>query len=206
MEAAVRVLQGPAIPTIPLRKGPRGGDLDRPSRTPEARRSEFKGESKGGLLPTLHRFQPKHEDVARQGLQNEQAWHRMAAFMLLAGRTNAEIAMSAGKSVEEVSILRAQRWFQELLAVLANETGDDITGLLQSEMAASLQTVIHIRDHSESDRVALSAAQLIIEHGRGKPIQATLTHAHDLRSKKSPQEEREEIEQELKMLQSRRKE
>jgi hypothetical protein len=183
---ALKVLNGEKV-------GPRGGNLNNPKQYPEARRSGFNGE-----ITELHRFEKDH-DSALCGIQNEQPWHRMAAYMLLAGRTNSEIAMAAGVVPTTVSLLRAQRWFQQLLATIANKAGDEIIGILQSEAAASVQKLVELRDCAESERVQLSAAQTLVEQAHGKPTQKILSHSSHT-SYQSPKEELDEIQRELAAL------
>jgi hypothetical protein len=173
------------------RLGPRGGDLDMPVRKPERRQSHFN--SPNGLNG-LHRFE--QPETAEVGLKNEQPWHRMAAYMLNAGRTNSEVAAAAQRSVAEVTGLRAQRWFQELCATVANNFGEELIGLLQSEAAASIEMVVNLRDTAESERVQLAAAQLLIEHARGKPTQTVISDVTH-RVNKDPREERAELLREL---------
>lgn len=182
-----------------LRLGPRGGDLSNEKNVPQHRQAGLNAEAlEGG--PGLHHF----VDTASMGLKNEQPWHRMAAYMLLAGRTNSEIAMAAGVIPQTVCILRAQRWFQELLATLANERGSDILGLLDSEAAASIATLVEIRDDPEAGaRARLSAATTLLEQAHGKPIQKIISHS--TRSNASPQDEMAEVERELANLQAIRK-
>lgn len=156
--------------------GPLGGNLDDPHQSPEARRAPlnalvdpFTG------FPQLHR-KDGFEDTARPGRKNEQAWHRMAAFMLLAGRTNSEIAAAAGVVPETVSSLRANRWFQELLATLANVDGEEVVGVIRAEALASVEKLVSLRDDPEvTARVQLAAATTLLEHAAGKPTQRVLS-------------------------------
>lgn len=173
--------------------GPRGGNLENPLQHPERRRSDF-----NGAKETLHRFSPG-DDSARCGLKNEQPWHRMAAFMLLAKRTNSEIAAAAGVTPEAVSLVRGQRWFQQLLGTLANDAGEEVIAVIQGEALASVERIIAIRDHAESDRVALSAATTLLEHATGKPVQKTVTSSRP--SHLTPQEEFTQIQEELAAMQ-----
>lgn len=180
-----------AVPPVARAVGPNGGDTNNPAYNPEARRAHFN--SPNGLN-SLHRFE--REDVARQGFQKEQPWHRMAAFMLNAGRTNSEIALAASKDVNTVSQLRSQRWFQELCATIANNVGEELVGLIQSEAQESIETIVALRDGSESDRIRLTAAITLLEHAHGKPTQkvvSDITHRRGL----SPDEERRELEEQL---------
>jgi hypothetical protein len=175
--------------------GPRGGDLTNPKNNPEYRTSPFKGQplSNGGM--TLHRFEPK-SDVVKVGRLEEQPWMRLAAYMVVNGRTNSEIAMSANRSVETVQELRAQRWFQELIVTIANSHGEAVAGALEGETLASIEKLRDLRDGAESERVQFAAAVALLEHSTGKPVQKTITaKSHD--SKLSPKEEYDQLEQEL---------
>lgn len=151
----------------------------------------------------LHGFR----DTATQGIEREKPWHRMAAMLIIANRTNREIAEAAQVSVEAVRFLRAQRWFQELLATLATEQGQDVMSLLRSEAAASVQTLVTLRDGSESDRVKLAAATTLLEHAHGKAVQKVLaiTGKANTGGYASPADEMEEIQRELELLHNMRK-
>ncbi len=154
-------------------------------------------EGVNGTLP-LHQGKQYH-NTANNGRANEQPWHRMAAFMLLNGRTNSEIALAADVAVNSVSVLRAQRWFQELLATLENEAGQAYTALVQSEAVASLQKVVEIRDSENVNaRTQLAAAQWIAEQANGKAVQkieSRVQHSHA-----SPADELANIQAELQNL------
>lgn len=155
--------------------GPQGGNLENPAQQPEARRSHLNaGIDPQSNLPQLHR-QDGFVDTAAPGRQNEQPWHRMAAFMLLAHRTNSEIAIAAGVAPQTISQLRANRWFQELLARLANYEGEEITAVVKAEGLASVEKLVFLRDYSESERVQLAAATTLLEHAAGKPTQRVLS-------------------------------
>lgn len=155
--------------------GPQGGNLNNPRQAPEARRSPLNAQlDPFSGLPQLHR-QDGFKDTAANGRQNEQPWHRMAGFMLLAGRTNSEIALAAGVSPQSVSQLRANRWFQELLATLANHEGEPVLGLIRAESLASVEKLVSLRDFADSERVQLAAATTLLEHAQGKPTQRVLS-------------------------------
>lgn len=182
-------------------QGPKGGNLNNPNQQPDARRTAFNAthDDQGRLL--LHRKED-FVDTAVAGTQNEQPWHRMAAFMLLAGRTNSEIAMAAGVVPSTVSHLRAQRWFQELLATLSNEHGADLTGLLQSEAQDSLNVLIEMRDDTTLPaRLRYQAAKDLFELAHGKATQKIVSSvSHTTHA--SPSEEMESIQQQLAALRS----
>lgn len=183
--------------------GPRGGNLDDPRTSRERRNAEHSGQVDENGVLRLHGFQ----DTAAPGLQKEQPWHRMAAMLIIANRTNKEIAEAANVTPTTVSQLRAQRWFQELLATLAHEQGQDVMSLLRSEAAASVQTLVSLRDGSESDRVKLAAATTLLEHAHGKAVQKVLaiTGKASPGGYASPADEMAEIQRELELLQTMRK-
>lgn len=152
--------------------GPKGGDVEHPMYKPASRDAPLNARVDPATgLPGLHR---KFHETAVLGRDKEPAWARMAAFMLLQGRTNSEIGMAANVTPYAVSHMRAQRWFQELLATLANEDGEAGLGLLRSEALASIQKIVEIRDESESERVALAAAIFIVEQVQGKAVQRNM--------------------------------
>lgn len=175
--------------------GPRGGATETEAMKPDWRRAGFNG----GPDLMLHRFEKP--DTATVGKKDEQPWHRMAAFMLLAGRTNSEIAAAAQVTPALVSHLRSQRWFQELLAILANEAGEAVTGVLAAEALASVEKLVALRDGAESERTQLSAALALLEHANGKPVQKVLSSSVHVHA--SPQEEMDAIQQELAALRGR---
>lgn len=181
--------------------GPKGGNLNNPAQHPERRNASYNATDTG-----LHRSEG-FRDTAGPGLKNEQPWHAMAAYMLLAGRTNSEIAMAAGVTPQSICTLRANRWFQEKLALLANEHGQDILGLLQGEAHASLQRMIEVRDAIyekptiATERLAYQAAKDIFELAHGKATQTVISSvSHTTHS--SPSEEMESINQQLNALRS----
>lgn len=140
------------------------------------------------------------------GLKNEQSWHRMAAYMLLAGRTNSEIAAAAGVMPGQVVIVRAQRWFQQLLGTLANEVGQDVLGVIQAEALASVETLVSIRDDRDaSNKDRLAAAQHLLEQSIGKPTQKVVSSVrHGVLG--PPEQEMADVLSELKALRDRRSE
>jgi hypothetical protein len=178
--------------------GPRGGNLDNPRQQPEARRAPLNTKPVEGQ-PGLHTFR----DTAQKGVLDEKPWHRMAAYMLLSGRTNSEIALAAGVEASWVSNLRAQRWFQELLAVIANDNGQAMKGLVDSEAQAAFNRIVEIaQDEEVGARVRLAANQLIVEHSMGKPTQKIISHSTHSVSR-TPADEMAEIQQELDALRRR---
>lgn len=181
------------------RKGPRGGNLDDPQFHPERRNSALNAQPNETGLPGLHRF----EDATVPGLKNEQPWHRMAAFMLLVGRTNSEIGMAAGKTPAEVSFLRAQRWFQELLATLANEAGQDLQAAITTHAHDAINRLAEFAQGDIKElgaRNVLSACLAIVDHAKGKPTQTILSSV--THNTMQPAEEMADIHQQLAALRS----
>jgi hypothetical protein len=180
--------------------GPRGGNLQNPNQHPEWRTASLQAETLPSGGQSLHRFE-KH-DTASAGHKNEQVWHRMAALMLLSGRTNSEIAMAAGKTVQTVSDLRTQRWFQELQATLANEAGQDVLGSLKSYALEAVEGIHEIAVSAEKESTRLNAYRTLLEHATGKPIQKTVSEiSHSV--SRSPSEEMQELQAELAALRNR---
>lgn len=183
-------------PFEPVAVGPRGGALDQYN--PHWRTQEFQPTITSNGEKGLHRFVKDH-DTATQGFKNEQPWHRMAAYMLNAGRTNSEIAMAADVSVIQVSQLRSQRWFQELCATIANENGEEILGAIKSHVLDAVQTVAEIMNDTDAPAsVRHNAAKTLIEQGAGKPIQRIISSVSH--SSTDPKSEYDEIMKELEAL------
>lgn len=180
--------------------GSKGGDLTREDLHPAWRTQGLSTETLPSGGQSLHRFE--RPDATVQGKKNEQVWHRMAALMLLSGRTNSEIAMAAGVSLTTVSQLRSQRWFQELQATLANEAGQDVMGALKSYALEAVEGIHAIAIGAENERVQLSAYQMLLEHATGKPIQKTVSEVSHSVSR-SPSEEMQELQAELAALRNR---
>lgn len=182
--------------------GPEGGNANLPAHRPESRRAHLNAKLDPATgLPGLHR--KEFVDTATPGRNNEPAWARMAAFMLLQGRTNSEIGMAANVHPGTVSHIRAQRWFQELLATLANEDGEAGMALMKAENLASIQRIVDLRDNSENERVSLSAAQFIVEQVQGKAVQRNM-NVNASTTFDSPDAEMRSIQEQLSALQAAR--
>lgn len=196
LDEALRALQEKSVkPSNSV--GPRGGNLDNPNQHPMWRTKEFTGSIDAGL----HRFVGEN-DTATGGVKDEKPWHRMAAYMLIAGRTNSEIAIAAGVMPGEVALLKSQRWFQELCATIANEEGGELVGMLTSEAAASINKLVELRDFGEAESIQYSAARTLLEQAHGKPVQKVISDVTSRRVS-SPQEEMEQLQGELAALRNR---
>jgi hypothetical protein len=151
----------------------------------------------------LHR-KKGYVPTSTMGLQNEQPWMLMAAYMFAMKRTNSEVAVAAGVGVEAVKILRAQKWFQQRLAQIANNQGDEITAAFHAHALESVERIADIAQNSESERVRLAANQIIVEQAVGKPVQKTLTISGSMSSGLSPKEEYDRTQEELRVLRASR--
>ena len=198
-------LQELKLEVAPVKLGPNGGNLERPINS-HYRREPLNAVRKEDGTIGLHSSSTKEwKDTSVNGLQKEHPWHRMAGFMLLQGRTNSEIALAAGVTAQAVSNLRAQRWFQELLAVLANEQGQDIQGLMASEAAASVELLVGIRDDSDQPaRVRADVAKFLIEQTVGKPTQKIVTARTSSTASADLHAEMEALQNEIRALEAQK--
>lgn len=163
--------------------GPRGGDLNRPEYCRERRESHAQSHLLDSGELALHRFEP--DAVAKQGLKNEQSWHRVAAWMLATTDASlADVAKAAGVNYETVGVLNSQLWFQELKATFASEVGRSIGERFRQESEKCLDTMIALRDNDERDdnnRPLVSPATKakictdIIEQAHGKAVQKIIS-------------------------------
>lgn len=120
----------------------------------------------------------------------------MAVYMLLAGRTNSEIAAAANVDPTTVADVRSNRWFQELLALLANEKGDEIQGVLDGYALEAVEGIAALARGAEGERTRLVAYTTLLEHARGKARQA-IDVTSTRRTYASPEEEYAEIQREI---------
>lgn len=176
--------------------GPRGGEVRNIRLSQQAwQEAPLTAETLPDGSPALHRF-GGYRPTVTWPRKNEQPWHRMAAYMLLNGHTNREIAAAAGVHEATIAQLKAQRWFQELLATLGNQQGQAITGALQAEALASIETMVEIRDDIEAPkRVRLAAAVSLLEHHKGRPHQTVFSET--VRRTQSPEERMAELQEDL---------
>lgn len=181
-------------PEVPVILGPMGGNVMQAHLHPERRRAGLDDSATG-----LHRFDSNH-DSATPGIKNEQPWHLMAAYMVNAGRTNSEIAMAAEVSVNYVSHVRAQKWFQQRCAQIANDFGEEVVGAIKGYALAAVEKIADLMNGAESERVQLSASQIILEQVQGKPTQKVISHS--THSSLDPVEEVDQIRRELAAIQS----
>lgn len=177
--------------------GPLGGNLNNPVQHPERRNAPLQAQVLEDGVIGFH--DTRDHDSAFMGLQKEKPWHRMAALMLNRGFTNVEIAQFAGVTRETISLLRAQRWFNELCVRLATDAGDALTARLDAEAMGALENIVAIANADAKEvgsRTKLAANLALLEHANGKPTQKILSvNAHTAYS--SAQEEYAAIQSEL---------
>lgn len=170
----------------PYRLGPNGGNIDNPVYHPQNRNAALNANiietPDGQKIVGLH--DPRERDSARQGIECEKPWHRMAAHMINRRFTNAEVADAAEVSVDSVSTLRAQRWFNELCAVLAEDKGSAIKARLDGYALEAVEEIHAIATDLRVDedgkpltptRVRLAAHTTLLEHSQGRPTQKVLS-------------------------------
>lgn len=179
--------------TTPVILGPKGGNVMQPHLHPQWRNAKLDDSVTG-----LHKFNNEH-DAATHGLKNEQPWHLMAAYMVNAGRTNSEIAMAASVSAAHVSHVRSQKWFQQRCAQIANDFGEEVIGAVKGYALEAVEKIADLMKSAESERVQLSASQILLEQAQGKPNQKVISHFTT--SNLDPVEEVDQIKRELAAIQ-----
>lgn len=117
-------------------------------------------------------------DLPAVPIQQEQAWHRSAIHMLLAGHTAKDVALTLGKSPQAVTFLKSQPWFSrvcgEIAAQRAEELGigkDAMQIMLEASSAAALNIISIAASPKASDQTRLKASELILDRAFGKASQ-----------------------------------
>lgn len=183
--------------------GPKGGNLEDPRKNFQGRRNSFTPlDTSDPEVLGLHN--PSWQDTAVDGWEKEQGWHRMAAYMILEGKDNELIATAAQVHVATISKLRAQKWFQELLAKLAQDDHQMVQGAIQGHALAAVEKLAEKMENSESDRVQVTCALALLEHAHGKAVQRIHSVHEKGASFSSPQEERNALLQQLQDLRNAR--
>lgn len=156
------------------------------------------------VLPEITQIQkhlPEFHDTTKDPkyeVKNEKPWHRILAYMLLQGTSQSACADYFGKSTLHISQVKKQPWFQKLLAELADlNFQSDVLGLLQSEAITAIATLSDLAQNAESETVKRSAASTLLEN--------FLKHKPEPKPKesKSPQQELDELNAELRALESK---
>jgi hypothetical protein len=106
---------------------------------------------------------------------NEQPWHRSAAYALLQGKTNKQVAATFDCDPATVSLLRQQSWFRRLIAELAQESLDDgFLGLLQGGANAAIEELTCMLSDTKvpAPTRAAAAGKLLDAFMKAKPPEA----------------------------------
>lgn len=158
--------------------GPNGGHPFDPMYNPERRDAPHNGELMPDGVIGLHN--PR----ASMGVLKEQPWHRMVAVMLNNKVSNVDIAAAAGCTAAHISLLRGQRWFNELCVMLAKDTATVIKAKLDTYAMEAVEAIHEMATNTEVDsenrplvpaRVKLTAFTTLLEHSQGKPTQKVLS-------------------------------
>lgn len=100
----------------------------------------------------------------------EKPEHRMIVYLKAQGLSNNEIAERTGYTYPWVSQITRQPWFKQRLVAEMKESGrDSIQDMLKVTAADSVQTLIELRDTSDSPAVRKAAASDLLDRYLGKP-------------------------------------
>lgn len=132
-------------------------------------------------------------------LIQEQPWHRQLASLLVAGTPAVQCAEIFGKTPMQISNVRRQTWFREHMRRLLAESGKNLLNLFEDQAAASLATVLEIRDNVEAPlKTRLDAAESILSRCLGRKTDTTVRH----QQVNSPSVEEAELRKRLEQLQT----
>lgn len=103
-----------------------------------------------------------------------------AAYMLASGQFSLKsVAEACGKSPATLGDLIKNAWFQETILEIQKENGaTDIMEMFKSEVAASVLTLVRLRDDVKAPAaVQRAAATDILDRFLGKPTQTVKTES-----------------------------
>lgn len=142
------------------------------------------------IAPALkNTSQPSYE------VQNEQAWHRSLAYMLLQGETCRTCAKYFGKTSQHITQVRKQPWFKDLLAELSELHFDNnVAKLLQSCAVEAVTSLTDLAIGAESEAVRRSAASDLLK----MHLQNVPARKND--SEEDPEKEVQRLDAELERL------
>lgn len=104
-------------------------------------------------------------------LKKELPEHRQMLWLRLNGHNVKETAAIVGYTPQHVSAVCKQPWFREAFVKLSTQMGrDSVESFLQGEIIPTLERLVHLRDHAESDAVKKASCDSILDRIRGKPI------------------------------------
>lgn len=149
----------------------------------EVIRERITAESKPTVMPLFLENRGIKLDGEEGSAYEAQPWHRMAAQLAAFGYNNKQIAAELGKSVQTVGTLIKRREFQAVVTAIIEENGgqNDLMGQLKNEVAASLQTLVEIRDDEKAPKaVRANIAFGILERYLGK-VPQKLEHSGEIK-------------------------
>lgn len=118
-------------------------------------------------------------------IQEEQPYHRHAAYLMAMGADTREVANALDVTTTAVRQWLRQPWFQERVSLILKEHGGkDLTQLFANEAFASLSVMVELRDSGKTPAaVRNNICQDILNRHLGKPVQrmesVTLPHSDD---------------------------
>lgn len=202
LNMALEALAGSAA--VDDKTGPRGGNLADPRQHPAWRNAPLAAKVVDGNVIGLH--DSRKGDTAMCGMQKEQPWHRMAAHMLNRGFSNEDVADAANVEKQTISSLRANRWFNELCATLAEDKDRAIRARIDGYALDAVEAIAAVAFGPDQDpenptpmRVRLTAQTTLLEQSIGRPTQKVLSVSATT-SFNSEREEYDAIMQELRTI------
>lgn len=149
---------------LPIDLGPSNAAVSTPEAASAAVKPVLPRTFHGERSPNMHR-------------KFEQPWHRQAAHLLAAGKSQKETALIC--DVDKVSVNQLFRvpWFQEMVVELMEANGqNDLMALFKAELLNSHNTLVELRDNLQvSPTVRANIANTMIERIYGKPTQRVET-------------------------------
>ena len=105
-------------------------------------------------------------------IQREHPWHLSAAHMYATGASGNEIAKAHGKSIQAVSNLLRQGFFQSRVLEIMAANRRDIMDLFRAERVNTLATLIAIRDDPGTPAsVKAMVCKDLLDRSLGKAVQ-----------------------------------
>lgn len=93
--------------------------------------------------------------------------HRLIAYMKLGGATREEIAFQLGYEPTYVSAITESPLFKALMSELQNEMKHQTIGTVVDRIVAegpkSLQVLVELRDHAESEQIRMTSARDLLD-------------------------------------------
>lgn len=104
-------------------------------------------------------------------IQEEQPYHRHAAYLFAMGGDTREVADALGVTTHSVRSWLREGWFQERVSLIMKEHGGkDLTQLFINEGFSTLSTMLELRDNVKTPpAVRRGICSDILDRGFGKP-------------------------------------